>query len=48
VHSAAHELLDLDGRNSQPGGGLGPIFRDQRARDIVAVVRAIFKPGYPL
>ena len=34
-------MLDLDGRNPQPGGGLGPIFRDQRAGDIVAVVRAI-------
>src|SRR3984957_3989111 len=33
-------MLDLDGRNPQPGGGLGPIFRDQRAGDIVAVVRA--------
>src|ERR1700719_3248884 len=40
VHSGAHELLDLDSRNPQPGGGLGPIFREQRAGDIVAVVRA--------
>ena len=40
VHSGAHELLDLDSRNPQSGGGLGPIFREQRARDIVAVARA--------
>src|SRR5580700_449467 len=41
VHSGAHELLDLDSRNPRSGGGLGPIFREQRAGDIVAVVRAI-------
>ncbi len=40
MHSAAHELLDLRGRNPQPGGVLGPNFRDQRAGDIVAVMRA--------
>ena len=40
MHSGAHELLDLDSRDPQPGGGLGPIFREQRAGDIVAVVRA--------
>src|ERR1700738_4517233 len=40
VPPPADELLDLRGRNPQPGGGLGPIFRDQRAGDIVAVVRA--------
>src|SRR6202045_5433001 len=34
-------MLDLRGRDPQPGGGLGPIFRDQRAGDIVAVARAI-------
>ena len=28
MHSAADELLDLDGRNSQPGGGLGPIYAE--------------------
>jgi len=41
AHSAGHQLLDLRGRNSQPGGVLGPIFRDQRAGDIVAVPRAL-------
>src|SRR6516225_8412478 len=41
AHSAGHQLLDLRGRNSQPGGVLGPIFRDQRAGDIVAVPGAL-------
>ena len=41
MHSAAHELLDLGGRDPQPDGVLGPIFRDQRAGDIVAVARAL-------
>jgi hypothetical protein len=26
-----YESRRVDGRDSQPGGGLGPIFRDQRA-----------------
>src|SRR3984893_3641070 len=33
-------MLDLRGRDPLPGGGLGPIFRDQRAGDIVAIARA--------
>src|SRR5215813_9687178 len=41
VHSAAHEMLDLRRRDPQPGGVVGPIFRDQRAGDIVAVARAL-------
>src|SRR5262249_30898025 len=41
MHPAAHELLDLGGRDPQPGGVVGPIFRDQRAGDIVAVARAL-------
>src|SRR5262249_5433935 len=41
AHSAGHQLLDLRGRNSQPGGLLGPIFGNQRAGDIVAVPRAL-------
>ena len=41
MHSTAHELLDLGGRNPQPDGVVGPIFRDQRAGDIVAVARAL-------
>jgi hypothetical protein len=40
VHSVGHQLLDLRCRDPQPDGVLGPIFRDQRARDIVAVARA--------
>ena len=41
MHSAAHELLDLRGRDPQAGAVLGPIFRDQRAGHIVAVARAL-------
>ena len=40
MHSIAYKLLNLGGRNPQPGGGLGPIFRDWRAGDLVAVARA--------
>ena len=40
MHLAADELLDLDGREIHPARSWS-IFRDQRARDIVAVVRAI-------
>src|SRR6202043_1891137 len=42
VHSGAHELLDLHSRNPQSGGGLGPIFCEQGAGDIVAIARAHF------
>jgi hypothetical protein len=38
ANSAGHELC---GRDAQPGGPLGLIFGDQRARDIVAVARAL-------
>lgn len=31
MHSGAHELLDLDSRNPQSGGGLGPIGQRQLA-----------------
>src|SRR5580693_4701559 len=41
VHSVAHELFDLRRRNPQPSGVVGPIFRDQRAGDIVAVTHAL-------
>jgi hypothetical protein len=29
AHSAGHELLDLSGRDAQPGEPVGPIFGDQ-------------------
>ncbi|MGC1885729.1 MAG: hypothetical protein WA709_06475, partial [Stellaceae bacterium] len=41
MHSDAYELFDLRRRNPQPGGVVGPIFRDQRTGDIVAVTRAL-------
>src|SRR5262249_15384053 len=41
AHSAGHELFDLRGWDTQPGGSLGLIFGDQRARDIVVVARAL-------
>jgi hypothetical protein len=31
-----HELLDLHGCDAQPGGALGLLVGDQRARDIVS------------
>src|SRR5260370_5204539 len=40
-HSVTHELFDPRRRNPQPGGPLGPIFRDQQAGDIVAISRAL-------
>src|SRR6266478_6151020 len=34
-------MLDLRRRDPQPGGGLGPIFRDKRAGDVIAVARVL-------
>jgi hypothetical protein len=42
AHSSGYELLDLRGWDTQPGRSLGLICGDQRARDIVAVARALF------
>src|SRR6516164_5438116 len=42
AHSAGHEMLDLRGWNAQGGGAFALILSDQRARDIVAVARALF------
>src|SRR5262244_2754883 len=42
AQSAGHEVFDLRGWDTQPGRSLNPIFRDQRARNIVAVACALF------
>src|SRR5215472_4629376 len=42
AHSAGYEVFDLRGWDTQPGRSLGPIFGDQRARNIVAVACAPF------
>src|SRR6516225_8094225 len=42
ARSAGHQLLDLRGGDAQSGRSLGPMSGDQRARDIVAVARALF------
>src|SRR6516165_2202542 len=42
AHATGHQLLDLRSGNAQPGRALGPLSGDQRARDIVAVARALF------
>src|SRR5215469_4201978 len=41
AHSVGYELLDLLGWNAYPGGCLDLSFGDQRARDIVAIARAV-------
>src|SRR5215831_8757860 len=42
AHSADHQVFNLRGWDTQSGRSLGLIFGDQRARDIVAVARALF------
>src|SRR5215469_9823759 len=41
AHSVGYELLDRLGWNTYPGGCAGLSFGDQRARDIVAIARAV-------